>query len=772
MKKALITGITGQDGSYLAEFLLKKGYEVHGLVRRASTFNRQRIEHLTDQSTWFESGNGPLLHYADLTDSESIEKIIQTVNPDEVYNLAAQSHVGISFEIPENTTDVVALGALRVLEALRKFSPKAKFYQASSSEMFGQVEEIPQSEKTPFHPRSPYGCAKVFAFNITRNFREAYGIFACNGILFNHESERRGENFVTRKITKALSRIKLGLPEKLRLGNLDSERDWGHAKDYVEAMWLILQQENPDDYVIGTGEKHTVREFLEESARVLGIDIHSNGKRGLEEKYLDVKGNVVVEISEAYFRPSEVDLLQANPEKAKKVLGWVPKITFKKLVEMMAFSDLGDAEKELYLLNRDKKGIDEKEFGRVVDKCRFCESQNLYTFLDLGFTPPSDAILAKEDLEKSEIMFPLKVMQCKDCGLTQLTYAVNPKLLYGEKYIYESSITETGKQHFFRMADSICKKLNLKGGSLAVDIGSNMGVLLEGFKNNDMNILGIDPAPKIVIRANERGIETWQEFMSAEVAKKIVEKKGKASVVTGTNVFAHIDDKTDLMKALDILLDEKGVFIVEAPYIIDLMENLEYDTIYLEHLEYLSVRPLIKFFSKHNMDLFDVERYEIHGKSIRFFVCRKGKYPISENIRKLVELENEKQIYSNEVLDNFAKRVKEHKAIITGLLKELKNQNKKIVGISAPAKGNTLLNYCKIGPDLLDSLTEKSIIKQGKYSPGMHIPIVSEENALKQKPDYGLILAWNFAAEIIKNNEKFRQAGGKFIIPVPYPIII
>jgi len=350
-KKALITGITGQDGAYLAEFLLKKGYEVHGIVRRASTFNRERIEHLTNPEKWFETPGQLVLHYADLTDSSSIERVLFLVQPNEVYNLGAQSHVGISFEVPENTVDVVALGALRMLEAIRKLCPKAKFYQASSSEMFGKTAETPQSEKTLFHPRSPYGCAKVFAFDITRNYREAYGLFACNGILFNHESEKRGENFVTRKITKSLARIKLGLQKMLQIGNLDAKRDWGYAPDFVEAMWLILQYDKPDDYVIGTGEKHSVREFLEETAKVLDMKISSNDKKGVEEKYIDEKGNIIVEINPAYIRPAEVDLLQADSSKARSVLGWQPKIKFKELVSLMAAHDLKLAERELHLKN-------------------------------------------------------------------------------------------------------------------------------------------------------------------------------------------------------------------------------------------------------------------------------------------------------------------------------------------------------------------------------------------------------------------------------------
>ena len=355
MKRALITGITGQDGSYLAEFLINLGYEVHGIVRRSSSHNRGRIDHLTnpDKYTSILQEN-PILHHGDLTDSSSIENIMREVKPDEVYNLGAQSHVGISFDIPENTANSVALGTQRVLEAIRKFCPDAKFYQASSSEMFGKVIETPQTEKTPFHPRSPYGCAKVHAYYITINYREAYGLHASNGILFNHESERRGENFVTRKITRNLARIKLGLQHNFSLGNLEAERDWGHAQDYVRAMWMILQQGNPDDYVIGTGEKHSVREFIEEAAKCLGMNLKSNGEEGINEKYIDEKGNVVIEINPLYFRPSEVDLLVSDPSKARNVLGWEPKIRFKELVKKMVDSDLALAEKESQINQRIK----------------------------------------------------------------------------------------------------------------------------------------------------------------------------------------------------------------------------------------------------------------------------------------------------------------------------------------------------------------------------------------------------------------------------------
>jgi GDPmannose 4,6-dehydratase len=320
-KKALITGITGQDGSYLAELLLSKGYEVHGIIRRASTFNTGRLNDIYDDP---HSGRTRLfLHYGDLSDASALARLVAQIQPDEVYNLAAQSHVRVSFDSPEYTVDITATGTVRLLEALRQTGVKAKFYQASSSEMFGKVAEIPQTEKTPFHPRSPYACAKVFAYYITVNYREAYGMFTCNGILFNHESPRRGETFVTRKITRAVAHIKAGLQDKLYMGNLDAMRDWGYAKEYVEAMWLMLQQDEPDDYVIATNESHSVREFLELAFSYAGLDWRKH-----------------VVIDPRYFRPSEVDYLRGDYSKAKKKLGWEPKTKFEDLVKLMVDADI------------------------------------------------------------------------------------------------------------------------------------------------------------------------------------------------------------------------------------------------------------------------------------------------------------------------------------------------------------------------------------------------------------------------------------------------
>lgn len=334
MKSALITGITGQDGSYLSELLIKKGYMVYGLVRRSSLFNRSRIDHLL-----VDHPNQIKLIYGDLSDSSSLNRLLEKYPPDEIYNLGAQSHVGISFEMPEYTSDVNGLGTLRLLDAIREVGLKPKLYQASSSELFGKVKESPQTELTPFHPRSPYACGKAFAYYITQNYREAYNLFACNGILFNHESPRRSENFVTRKVTLSLAKMKNGYQDKLILGNLDAKRDWGYAKDYVEAMWLMLQQESPDDYVISTGKTHTIRELVEIAGEACGFNIVWKGS-GLNEIGIDsISGKVLVETSEKYIRPAEVDYLCGDSTKAKNILNWVPKTSFKELIQIMVKSE-------------------------------------------------------------------------------------------------------------------------------------------------------------------------------------------------------------------------------------------------------------------------------------------------------------------------------------------------------------------------------------------------------------------------------------------------
>ena len=406
------------------------------------------------------------------------------------------------------------------------------------------------------------------------------------------------------------------------------------------------------------------------------------------------------------------------------------------------------------------------------NSCRLCGSKNLFEFLDLGFSPISDQIVTKEQLDEQEATYPVTVNSCTDCGFCQLGFVVPPELMYNENYSYDGSATMGLRKHHISIANQICDNFKLDHDSLVIDVGSNAGVVLSGVRDRGCKGLGIDPSVNVANIARDKGIEVIGDLFSSELAERIKKEYGKVSVITGTNVFAHIDDLNDFLKAADILLNENGIICIEAPQLMTLIENLEYDTIYHEHLSYLSLKPLRDFCKKMHMDIFNVEFYEIHGGSFRYFIGRENLREISENIPKFLELEEQKEIYKKSRLEKFALDVKNQKQELNSLLWKLKKEGKKIVGISAPAKGNALTNYCKIGPDLMDYITELNPLKIGKFSPGMHIPIVEEDRLLIDKPDYGLILAWNFADEIIKNNQKFVENGGKFIIPIPHPKIV
>lgn len=405
-------------------------------------------------------------------------------------------------------------------------------------------------------------------------------------------------------------------------------------------------------------------------------------------------------------------------------------------------------------------------------KCKMCESDNLELFLDLGFIPKVDKFLSSDELNEPEIFYPLTVYLCKDCGLSQLGFIVPELELFNEDYAYESSTTKNRHENYCQLAEYVCNKFNIKNDSLVVDIGSNVGVLLECFKNYGMKVLGVDASFNIVKKANERGIETILGFFNHEIADKIINKYGKVSVVTATNVFAHIQNYNFFITALKEILGNKGIFVFQVPHFLKLLKNIEYDTIYHEHVTYFGLKPLIKFFEKYQMELFDVIETEIDGGSIRCFVANKGDYLVSSNINKILEKEENESIYNIDRLKKFEKDVKQQKKELNELLVELKRDGKKIVGVGAPAKGMTLINYCKIDRDILEYLTEKAPLKIGKFTPGMHIPVKSDEMLLKDKPDYAIILAWNFADEIMINLEEYKKSGGKFLIPIPKPKIV
>jgi SAM-dependent methyltransferase len=404
--------------------------------------------------------------------------------------------------------------------------------------------------------------------------------------------------------------------------------------------------------------------------------------------------------------------------------------------------------------------------------CRMCGSNDLYKFLDLGFTPPADQFRRRDQLKEPDVYYPLDVYTCNNCGLIQLGYVVSPEVLYRNDYPYESSTTKTGHKHWSEFASTVVSRLKLGKEDLVVDIGSNVGVLLGEFKKNGVRVQGVDPAANIVMLARERGLDTICDFYNSDTAKQIIRGKGKATVITATNVFAHVNDLDSFMKDVVQLLTDNGVFIFEAPYFGSLLNANEYDTIYHEHLSYLSVRPLIPFFAKFGLEVFNIDQADIHGGSFRVYVGKKAARPVSDKVGKMLEGERTQRMYEHSTLDAFAGRVENNKRELTWLLHSLKHQGKRIVGVSAPAKGMTLLNYCGIDRHILDFVTEKSSLKIGRFTPGAHIPVVPDSELLTSKPDYALLLAWNFAEEIMKNLESYRKQGGKFIIPIPTPTIV
>lgn len=408
----------------------------------------------------------------------------------------------------------------------------------------------------------------------------------------------------------------------------------------------------------------------------------------------------------------------------------------------------------------------------ILKHCRICKGSSLQPYLDLGFTPAADSFIREQGLQQPETHYPLVVYLCNDCGMSQLGYTVPPDILYQHDYPYESSTTRAGRTHFFDFAASVVNRFHLGTENLAIDIGSNVGVLLDGFKTKGCRILGIEPSANISATAIGRGIETINDFISPKLATQVVKSHGKASVVTTTNVFAHIDDLDDFMKAIDTLLDDKGVLIIEAPHFLKLLKNLEYDTIYHEHLLYISVRPLNRLFNRFGFEAVDVEEIGIHGGSIRIYVSRTGAYPITKALTDMITTEERNHIFDFDRLSQFSQDVALHRTKLTTLLRSLKANGASLVGVSAPAKGMTLLNYCHIGPELLDFMTEKSHLKIGLYTPGTHIPIFPDSSLMEHQPDYALLLAWNFADEIIENLKEYREKGGKFIIPIPEPRIV
>src|SRR5262245_1280801 len=697
-KRALITGITGQDGSYLAEFLIEKGYEVHGMVRRSSLFNRSRVDHLFYESDPpLDKTGAHFLHYGDLTDASSVNRLLREIRPDEIYNLGAQSHVKVSFAIPEFTGETVGMGTLRLLEGIRESGLNPRFYQAGSSEMFGLVREIPQKESTPFYPRSPYGAAKVYAHWIAVNYREAYGMHACNGILFNHESPRRGENFVTRKITLGAAAIKLGLKRRLALGNLEAKRDWGYARDYVEAMWLMLQQPEPDDYVVATGVTHSVREFCELAFGHLGLD------------YRDF-----VVVDPMYFRPTEVDLLIGDATKARQKLGWTARTGFPDLVRLMVDADLtllsaGTHSRVTISGGAPASGSARKPAYTEIAACRICGNAELASILDLGTMTLSGVFPRNPDAPLTS--GPLELVKCATggrgdaCGLVQLRQTYDLDEMYGDNYGYRSSLNRSMIDHLAQKAKTLTRLAALERGDTVVDIGSNDGTLLAQYATEGLNLVGIDPTAAKFRQYYRGDIQVISDFFSAERFRSRF-GDAKAKLVTSISMFYDLERPMAFMEQVRDILDDEGIWHFEQSYLPSMLRRNSYDTVCHEHLEYYALRPIVWMAKRAGMRLIDASLNEINGGSIAITAVKAGssRKTVSPQLAALLAEEDALQLDAGGTYDGFRKRIESHRTELLELLDALQRDGRTVLGYGASTKGNTILQYCGIGPERLAAI--------------------------------------------------------------------
>jgi GDP-mannose 4,6-dehydratase len=760
-KRALITGITGQDGSYLAEFLIGRGYEVHGMVRRSSLFNRSRIDHLFYESEPPVGVTGVhFLHYGDLTDASSVNRLLREIRPDEIYNLGAQSHVKVSFEIPEYTGETVGMGTLRLLEGIRETGSNPRFYQAGSSEMFGLVREIPQKESTPFYPRSPYGAAKVYAHWIAVNYREAYDMYVCNGILFNHESPRRGENFVTRKITLGAAAIKLGLKRQLALGNLEAKRDWGFARDYVEAMWLMLQQPKPDDYVVATGQTHSVREFCELAFSHVGLD------------YRDF-----VVVDPMYFRPTEVDVLIGDATKAREKLGWTARTSFEDLVRLMMDADFdllktGSVSRVTISGGAPAGPAERKKAYTEIDACRICGNSKLDSILDLGAMTLSGVF--PRNPETPLTRGPLELVKCathgatEACGLVQLRQTYDLDELYGENYGYRSSLNRSMIDHLAQKARALSEVAKLKAGDTVVDIGSNDGTLLAQYAAPGLTLVGIDPTAAKFREYYREDINVIADFFSADRFRSRF-GEAKAKLVTSISMFYDLERPMAFMEQVRDILDDEGVWHFEQSYLPLMLRRNSYDTVCHEHLEYYALRQIVWMAERVGLRLIDASLNEINGGSIAITAVKAGssRKAVSPGLATLLAEEDALHLDANGIYDAFRKRIEAHRAELLELLDRLLGEGRTVLGYGASTKGNTILQYCGIGPERLPAVAEVNADKFGCFTPGSGIPIISESRARSMKPDFFLVLPWHFREHVVRREAAFLKAGGKIIFPLP-----
>ena len=782
-RHAFITGVTGQDGSYLAELLIQKGYDVHGLCRSNGNSKTQRIKHLVSSKE-----SKLYLHYGDLSDGHRIMQLFDDIQPTEVYNLAAQSHVWKSFSQSLHTTDNTAIGATCLLEAIRhsqhKTGHQIRFFQASSSEIFGKAAESPQNEMTPFLPSSPYGIAKAYSHWMTNFYRNHHGLHASCGILFNHESPRRDEDFVTRKITKAAARIKLGLQNKLYLGNLDAQRDWGFAGDYVEAMWLMLQQEQPDDYVIATNKIYSVREFCDKTFSQLGL------------AYQDF-----VEVDPRYYRPTDDKPLLGDSRKARTKLQWEPRVNFDQMINMMVKHDLEFTQKESLLLTKNTPQAEQQNTQRVtssrkelcservmnkemyqrIEKCRICGGQEFDEILNLGQQALTGVFPSKDDPEVSQ--GPLELVRCKEsqngCGLVQLRHSYNPTDMYGETYGYRSGLNNSMVQHLHHRVAEVRRKVNLSHGDLILDIGSNDATTLKAYGNKGYRLIGIDPSASKFQRFYPTWIDHIDDFFSADL---ILDHAGKqrAKIITSIAMFYDLENPTEFMQQVHEILADDGIWVFEQSYLPLMIERTAYDTICHEHISYYALKQIYWMADLAGLKILDVEMNNINGGS--FCVTASRKESVHQPNQWLIDalLAHEEQLgYSGQaVYENFRDKVHEHRESLINLVRTINSDNQQVFGYGASTKGNVLLQFCGFNSTDIPMIAEVNPDKFGCVTPGTNIPIVSEAEVHRMNPDYMLMLPWHFRDHIIEREKAYLSKGGRFLLPLPraetltgYPVI-
>jgi GDP-mannose 4,6-dehydratase len=753
--KVLITGVTGQDGSNMIRFLLNKysNIEIFGAIRRLSVQNHENIIDIID--------NRFNLVNLDITDQQSIINNIKNLKPDYVLNFAAQSFVGESWNTPIQTFTTNTLSVMYFLEAIREFVPTCRFYSAGSSEEFGDVDYVPQDINHPCKPRSPYGASKCAARHIVKVYRESYNLYAIHCILFNHEGIRRGKEFVTRKITSNIARIKKELesgqePIPFELGNIYAKRDWSDSEDFVEAVWLMMNQEKPREYVLSSNETHTVKEFIDLACKYANLDIE------WQEDMIDEtntvllsNGQIIMKISEKFYRPAEVDLLYGDSTETRLAIGWEPKISFEGLVKRMTEWDIN-------LLN---KNIVNSDID-TLKKCRLCNSKNIVPSIDLG-TSTYSGIFPKKDEFIPKVQISL--CKCMNCGLVQLYNLFNIEYMYGETYGYRSGLNKSMIDHLTNLAREIESVVKIEKNDNILDIGANDGTLLNNYnRDKKINFYGIDPSCNKFKQYHNPDLNIINDFFNYE---SIYDKYGpiKFKVITSISCFYDLPDISKFVQDIKFCLAQDGFWISEQSYLLYMIKSNSYDTICHEHLEYYAVKQFKFLCDKYSLKIVNISENYCNGGSFRIYITHSDNMKYTEYVDLNKYLINEDQLRYNtlEPLNGLNNFMLSHKLQIRELFDNIKKEDKIVHGYGASTKGNILLQYCNITTEDIKCFAEVNPDKFGKYTPGTNIPIISEEESLNMKPDYYFVCPWHFKESILAREIEKLKSGIKFIFPLP-----